>query len=336
VKLDVRLTAPLAQAGAAARDYEAGGYAGAWVAETKYDPFLPLVAAAQATSTIQVGTSIAVAFARSPMTVATTANDLQRLSQGRFVLGLGTQVKAHVERRYSMPWSAPAARMREYIMALHAIWDAWNDESRLDFKGEFYRHDLMTPFFQPEPNPYGRPRVMLAGVGPLLTEVAGAVADGFICHAFTTEKYLREVTVPQLAKARAGAGKDMSDFDICGPSFVATGLTDEEMEAAREGVKAQIAFYASTPAYRSVLELHGWGELQSELNALTRANRWDEMAGLINDEVLDAFAIVAPPEGVADALQARFGDLITRISLYLPYDRDPSSWEPVVRRIAQL
>lgn len=336
MKLDARLTVPLADAGPAARDYESGGYAGVWVAETKYDPFLPLVAAAQATSTIQVGTSIAVAFARSPMTVATTANDLQRLSRGRFVLGLGTQVKGHIERRYSMPWSSPAARMREYITALHAIWDAWNNETRLEFQGQFYRHDLMTPFFQPEPNPFGRPKVMLAGVGPLLTEVAGAVADGFICHAFTTEKYLREVTVPLLSKARAEAGKDMSDFDICGPSFVVTGLTDEEMHTARDGVKAQIAFYASTPAYRPVLELHGWGDLQSDLNALARADRWSEMGELISDDVLDAFAIVAPPAEIADALQARFGDLITRISLYLPYDRDPSSWQPVVRRIAQL
>jgi probable F420-dependent oxidoreductase len=336
VKLDARLTTPLAEAGPTARDFEAAGYAGAWVAETKYDPFLPLVNAAQATSTIQVGTSIAVAFARSPMTVATTANDLQRLSQGRFVLGLGTQVKAHIERRYSMAWSSPAARMREYVTALHAIWDAWNDETHLEFRGQFYRHDLMTPFFQPEPNPYGSPKVMLAGVGPMLTEVAGAVADGFICHAFTTEKYLREVTIPLLAKARAEAGKDMTDFDICGPSFVATGQSAEEIESAREGVKAQIAFYASTPAYRPVLELHGWGDLQSELNALVRADRWSEMASLISDEVLDAFAIVAPPEGIPDALQARFGDVITRISLYLPYDRDPSSWEPVVRRIAKL
>jgi probable F420-dependent oxidoreductase len=170
----------------------------------------------------------------------------------------------------------------------------------------------------------------------MLTEVAGAVADGFICHAFTTEKYLREVTIPLLAKARAEAGKDMTDFDICGPSFVATGQSAEEIESAREGVKAQIAFYASTPAYRPVLELHGWGDLQSELNALVRADRWSEMASLISDEVLDAFAIVAPPEGIPDALQARFGDVITRISLYLPYDRDPSSWEPVVRRIAKL
>jgi probable F420-dependent oxidoreductase len=336
VKLDARLTVPLADAGPAARGYEAAGYAGAWIAETKYDPFLPLVPAAQATSTIQVGTSIAVAFARSPMTVATTANDLQRLSQGRFVLGLGTQVKGHVERRFSMPWSSPAARIREYITALHAIWDAWNNETRLDFRGEFYRHDLMTPFFQPEPNPYGAPKVLLAGVGPMLTEVAGAVADGFVCHAFTTERYLREVTVPLLAKARADAGKDMSDFEICGPSFVVTGLTDEQFAAAREGVKGQIAFYAATPAYRPVLEMHGWGDLQAELNNLARADRWPEMSALISDEILDAFAIVAPPEGIADALRARFADIITRISLYLPYDRDPSSWEPVVRRIGQL
>jgi probable F420-dependent oxidoreductase len=336
VKLDARLTVPLNGAGAAARDYEAAGYAGGWVAETKYDPFLPLVSAAESTSTMQIGTSIAVAFARSPMTVAVTANDLQRLSEGRFVLGLGTQVKGHIERRFSMPWSAPAARMREYITALHAIWEAWNTDSRLDFHGDYYRHDLMIPFFQPEPNPYGPPKVFLAGVGPMLTEVAGSVADGFICHAFTTEKYLREVTVPLLAKARAEAGKDMTDFEVCGPSFIVTGLTDEEFDEAREGVKGQIAFYASTPAYRSVLDVHGWGDLQPELNTLARSNRWSEMSALISDEILEAFAIVSRPEGIPEVLHARFGDIVTRISLYLPYDRDPASWEPVVRRIGQL
>jgi probable F420-dependent oxidoreductase len=336
VKLDARMTVPLADAGSAARDYEAGGYAAVWVAETKNDPLLPLVAAAQQTSTIQVGTSVAVAFARSPMTVAVAANDLHQLSHGRLVLGLGTQVRAHIERRFSMPWSAPAARMREYITALHAIWDAWNNETRLDFQGRFYRHDLMTPFFQPEPNPYGSPRVMLAGVGPKLTEVAGSVADGFVCHAFTTARYLREVTLPLLTKARAEVGKDMAGFDVCGPSFVVTGSTDEESATARAGVKRQLAFYASTPAYRAVLDLHGWGELQTDLNTLARADRWSEMADLISDEILDEFAIVASPDEIPDALQARYGDVITRISLYLPYERNPALWEPVVRRIGQL
>ncbi|MDI1291013.1 MAG: TIGR03617 family F420-dependent LLM class oxidoreductase, partial [bacterium] len=183
--------------------FELGGYAGAWVAETNRDPFLNVLMAANATTTIEVGTSIAVAFARSPMTVALTSNDLQRAARGRFVLGLGTQVKAHIERRYSMPWSSPAARMREYILALRAIWQSWYTEEPLDFRGEFYRHDLMTPFFRPEPHPYGQPKVFLAGVGPLMTEVAGSGADGFICHAFTTERYLREVTVPALREARA-------------------------------------------------------------------------------------------------------------------------------------
>jgi probable F420-dependent oxidoreductase len=226
--------------------------------------------------------------------------------------------------------------MREYITALHAIWDAWNNETKLDFRGEFYRHDLMIPFFQPPPNPYGSPKVLLAGVGPLLTRVAGEVADGFICHAFTTEKFLREVTVPTLTKARAAVGKDMSDFEICGPSFVVTGQTDEDFERARTATKEQIAFYASTPAYRPVLDLHGWGELQPELNRLVRQDRWPEMAALISDEMLDAFAIVATPDALADALHGRFGDLIARISLYLPYDRDPAAWEPVVRKITQL
>ena len=336
MKLDVRLTGPLESAGDDAAMFERGGYAGAWVAETNRDPFLNVLMAANATSTIEVGTSIAVAFARSPMTVALTSNDLQRAASGRFVLGLGTQVKAHIERRYSMPWSSPAARMREYILALRAIWQSWYTDEPLEFRGEFYRHDLMTPFFRPEPHPFGQPKVFLAGVGPLMTEVAGSVADGFICHAFTTERYLREVTVPALREARAAAGKDMSDFEIGGPTFVVTGRNDQEVEEATQQTKRQIGFYGSTPAYRKVLELHGWGDLQTELNALVKAERWPELDSLITDEILEAFAIVAQPRDIAATLHARYGDLLQRTSLYLPYDQDPESWEPVVREIASL
>lgn len=335
MKLDVRLTGPVTEAGEAALRSEEAGFAGAWISETKHDPFLPVLAAARATQRLQVGTSVAIAFARSPMTVAMTANDLQLLSGGRFVLGLGTQVRPHVERRYSMPWSAPAARMREYILALQAIWAAWNSGGPLEFRGRFYRHDLMTPFFRPEPNPYGAPKVILAGVGPMMTAVAGAVADGFFCHAFTTERYLREVTMPLLAKARAEAGRDHAEFEICGLFFVVTGFSDQECEEAARATKRQIAFYASTPSYRPVLELHGWGDLQGELNALARAERWPEMESLISAEMLDTFAIVAPPERVGDALHARFGDLVSRASLYVDYDRNPGAWQAIIGDIAQ-
>jgi probable F420-dependent oxidoreductase len=316
--LDARLTEQLPEVGQAASQHETDGYAGAWIAETAHDPFLAALLALKSTSTLQVGTSVAIAFARSPMTVATTANDLHRVSGGRFALGLGTQVKAHIERRYSMPWSAPAARMREYVLALRAIWTAWNEQTPLEFRGSFYRHDLMTPFFSPAPNPHGAPKVLLGGVGPMMTEVAGSVADGFFCHTFTTEKYLRTVTLPALLKARTAAGLDMSGFEVCGSFFAVTGRDEEEFAAAVRATKRQLAFYASTPSYRGVLELHGWADLQNEVNALAKAGQWSQMQDLISDEMLATFALVADPGKLAAALRDRFGDVVSRCSLNMP------------------
>jgi probable F420-dependent oxidoreductase len=335
MKLDVRLTVPQQQAGEAARRYEEAGYSGVWISETTHDPFLSVLLATQATTTVEVGTSIVVAFARSPMTVALSANDLQALSAGRLVLGLGTQVRSHILHRFSMQWSHPARRMREFVLALRAIWKTWNEGVPLDFEGEFYHHTLMTPFFQPEPNPFGSPKVMLAGVGPRMTEVAGEVADGFICHAFTTERYLREVTIPALERGRAGIGKTLEGFEIAGPSFIVTGATTEAFDIALSETRQQIAFYASTPAYRAVLDVHGWGDLQSDLNALARQDRWQEMGQLIDDDVLNSFAIVAPPSEIAPALSKRFEDLVQRTSLYIPYESDPVTWQPVVDAIRQ-
>jgi probable F420-dependent oxidoreductase len=334
MKLDVRLTVPQQQAGEAARRYEDAGYSGVWISETTHDPFLSVLLAAQTTTTVEVGTSIVVAFARSPMTVALSANDLHALSGGRLVLGLGTQVRSHILHRFSMPWSHPARRMREFVLALRAIWKTWNECVPLDFQGEFYHHTLMTPFFQPDPNPFGSPKVMLAGVGPLMTEVAGEVADGFICHAFTTERYLRQVTIPALVRARARIGKTLEGFEIAGPSFIVTGATSEAFDIALRETREQIAFYASTPAYRSVLDVHGWGDLQSDLNTLARQDRWQEMGELIDDDVLNSFAIVAEPNEIAPALSKRFEGLVQRTSLYIPYESDPSTWQPVVDAIS--
>jgi probable F420-dependent oxidoreductase len=333
VKRDVRLGGDLTDAGTAAADFEAAGYSGIWSSETAYDPFLPLLRASSSTQRVELGTSIAVAFARSPMTVAMTANDLQRDTKGRFVLGLGSQIEPHITKRFSMPWSHPAARMREYVLALRAIWAAWNDGTRLDFRGDFYTHTLMTPFFTPKANPWGAPKIFLAGVGERMTEVAGEVADGFICHAFTTERFLRERTIPALARGRAAAGKTMEGFEIAGPSFVATGANEDELATAIAATKRQIAFYGSTPAYRLVLEQHGWGDLQAELNALSKAGRWDDMGSVIDDDVLDAFAIVAEPEQIASELHRRYGDCAHRISLYLPYETDPDRWGPVIEAV---
>jgi probable F420-dependent oxidoreductase len=302
---------------------EAAGYDGAWSQETGHDPFLSLVPAALATTRLQLGTGIAVAFARNPMVVATMANDLQLASGGRFLLGLGSQVRAHIQKRYSMPWSHPAPRMREFVLALRAIWSAWNDRAPLDFRGEFYTHTLMTPFFDPGPNPFGPPKVFVAAVGERMTEVVGEVADGLLVHGFTTERYLREATHPALERGLARSGRQRSDLELSYPAFVVTGTDGEGMDQARRAVAAQVAFYASTPAYRPVLELHGWGDLQAELNALVRQGRWEDLGNHLPSEVLDAFALSAEPDAVAPGLLARYGELVDRLSLYAPYPLDP-------------
>ena len=335
MKVDGGISFDTANSAQSARDAEAAGYDGAWTAETSHDPFLACLLAAEHTERIEVGTSIAVAFARNPMTTAYTAHDLQAFSQGRFLLGLGSQIKPHIEKRFSMEWSKPAARMREFISAMRAIWASWNDGAKLDFRGDFYTHTLMTPFFDPGPNPYGPPKVYLAGVGERMTEVAGEVCDGFICHGFTTERYLREVTLPALERGRAKAGTSLEGFEITGPSFVVTGTTEEELEKAKQGTKQQIAFYGSTPAYRGVLDLHGWGGIQDDLNALSKQGKWVEMADVIDDEILHTFAVVGEPEHVAPELLKRYGDCITRISFYAPYKSEPERWRGVMTTLQQ-
>jgi probable F420-dependent oxidoreductase len=335
MKVDGGISFDTANSAQSAKDAEAAGYDGAWTAETSHDPFLACLLAAEHTEKIEVGTSIAVAFARNPMTMAYTAHDLQKFCRGRFLLGLGSQIKPHIEKRFSMEWSKPAARMREFISAMRAIWATWNEGAKLDFRGDFYTHTLMTPFFDPGPNGFGPPKVYLAGVGERMTEVAGEVCDGFICHGFTTERYLREVTLPALERGRAKAGKTLEGFEITGPSFVVTGATEDELEAAKQGTKQQIAFYGSTPAYRGVLDLHGWGGLQEDLNALSKQGKWVEMAALIDDEILDTFAVVGEPEQVAPELLKRYGDCITRISFYTPYKSEPERWRNVMRTLQQ-
>ncbi|MDO8390096.1 MAG: LLM class F420-dependent oxidoreductase [Actinomycetota bacterium] len=333
MKVDGSSSGNLRTAGEHAKSLEAAGYSGVWSAETNHDPFFPLLLAAEHTTTLEVGTSIAIAFARNPMTLANIGWDLQAYSKGRFILGLGSQIKPHITKRYSMEWSHPAPRMRELVLAMRAIWDTWQNGTPLGFRGEFYTHTLMTPFFTPDASDwdgFGPPKVVLAGVGEIMTEVAGEVADGFICHAFTTEKYLREVTLPALARGRAKVGKTMDGFEISGPGFVVTGADDEAMEKAAAGTRQQIAFYGSTPAYRGVLEAHGWGDLQTELNTLSKRGQWVEMGKLIDDDVLNAFAVVGTPEEIAPQLKARYGDIIQRISFYAPYDHDRERWSHVL------
>ena len=316
-----------------ARDLEARGYAGVWASEADHDPFLPLLSAGQATTRLQVGTAIAVAFARSPMTLAMTAHDLQRYTRGRFVLGLGSQVKPHVERRFSMPWSPPVERMREYVSALRAIWTAWQDGTRLRFEGEHYRHTLMTPMFSPAAHEWGAPPVHLAAVGPGMTRLAGEVADGLLAHGFTTARYLRERTLPALEEGLAAAGRSREQVTISLPGFVVTGRTDEERAAAAAAVKATIAFYGSTPAYRPVLELHGWSGLADELHALSvgrREDKWTAMRDLVDDEVLGTFAVVGEPDELGPLVRDRFEGLVDRFSVYASYPAPLELWDPLV------
>ena len=333
MKLDGGISSNLTAAASSAQALEDAGYSGGWTAETAHDPFFPLLLAAEHTSKLEIGTSIAVAFARNPMTLANIGWDLQSYSQGRFILGLGSQIKPHITKRFSMEWSHPAPRMREMIQAIRAIWGTWLTGEPLQFRGEFYTHTLMTPFFTPDRADlagFGTPKIFLAGVGELMTEVAGEVCDGFICHGFTTEKYLREVTLPALERGRAKAGKSMEGFEVVGPSFIVTGNNENEMNQAAAGTRQQIAFYGSTPAYKGVLDIHGWGGLQEELNSLSKQGQWVEMGNLINDEILNTFAVVGSPEQVAPELKRRYDDVIQRISFYAPYKSDPERWRRVI------
>jgi probable F420-dependent oxidoreductase len=291
------------------------GYDGWFVSETTHDPFLAAAVAGQVSGEMQVGTAIAVAFPRSPMHVAYAAHDLQALTGGRFVLGLGSQIKPHIEKRFSTEWSKPAARMREYVLALRAIWAAWRTGDKLAFRGEFYRHTLMTPFFTPEDHGHADPAIWLAAVGPLMTQVTGEVADGLLAHGFTTARYLEEVTLPNLVAGAEAAGRDRDDLEVVLPVFVVTGTTEEQRSASEAMVRGQLAFYGSTPAYKGVLELHGWGELHEELHAASLADRWAEMPAMIPTEVLEAFAVVTDPDQVGAAVRARYAGLADRVSL---------------------
>jgi probable F420-dependent oxidoreductase len=295
------------------------GYDGIWTTEVSRDPFLPLLLAASQSGTLTLGTAVAVAFARNPMTVAMLANDLQSFSSGRFILGLGSQIKAHVQRRFSMPWSEPAARMREFVLALQAIWASWQDGSRLDFRGEFYQHTLMTPMFSPPPNPWGAPPVLLAAVGPRMTRVAAEVADGMLVHGFTTERYLREITMPLVQDGLHASYRKRDQFSICYPGLVATGDTDADLDTAVTAVREQLAFYGATPAYRPVLDLHGWGDLHTDLDQLSTRGDWAAMTGLIDDTILHTFVVVGRPDQVGPEIHRRFGDIVDRYTLYTPY-----------------
>jgi probable F420-dependent oxidoreductase len=311
VKISGMLSADLDMVPLAIGELEARGYDTAFTAEINNDPFLGLVLAAEHSRDIGLSTSISVAFARNPMTLANTAWDINQYARGRFCLGLGSQIKPHITRRFSMPWSKPAARMREFVLAMRAIWACWEHGEPLAFEGEFYNHTLMTPMFTPGKKEFGAPSVNLAAVGPRMTEVAAEVADGMIAHGFTTARYLAEVTLPAVERGLAASGRSRSDFEINCPVMVVAGVDEAAFVQARDAIRAQLGFYASTPTYRPVLELHGWGDLQTEANQLTREGRWDALGELIDDEILNTFAVVCETlDDVPKTLKTRYGSLV--------------------------
>jgi probable F420-dependent oxidoreductase len=318
LKVDAAVASGLTNVTEAATKLERRGYDCCWTAEINHDPFLPLVLAAEHTTRIELGTSIAVAFARNPMTVANVGWDLQQYSDGRFILGLGSQVQAHIEKRFSMPWSRPVPRMREFVLALHEIWSCWRDGTKLRFEGDFYTHKIMTPMFTPEPQPNPSPKVFVAAVGEAMTEMCGEVADGLLAHAFTTKRYFEQVTIPALVRGMERSGRQRSDFQLSCPIFVVTGETEQQVAAGAVGTRKQIAFYGSTPAYRKVLDLHGWEDLHTELHRLSLEGEWDAMGSLIDDEILDAFAVVAPIETVASKIRDRCDGVIDRVLVGFP------------------
>ena len=331
MKIEAALLAgEVAETGASAKQLEDLGFDTAIAFEGPHDPFLGLVLAAQATERIELATGVAIAFARNPMLVAQTANDLQRIARGRFILGLGTQIRPHIEKRFSMPWSAPAARMREFVQAVRAIWAAWEDGERLDFRGEFYTHTLMTPVFVPKPNPFGPPPIFLAGVGPRMTEVAGEVADGFIAHPLNSRAFAVESLLPTLEKGFARSGRRREGFQISVQTITIVGETDEQIERGRQQARAQLSFYASTPAYRVPLDFHGWGALQPKLNAMSKQGRWLEMVGEIGDELVDAMCVCGKPSEIGALVEAR-NDFADRTTLTLYNQAGPDALQDVVR-----
>jgi probable F420-dependent oxidoreductase len=333
MKIDTILLDSLEKTGPAAARLEGLGYDGAYTFEGPHDPFFPLVVAAQQTKQMELCTAVAIAFARNPMLLANIGWDLQALSKGRFILGLGSQIRPHITRRFSMPWSKPAARMREMVMAIKAIWKNWAEGGKLDFQGEFYQHTLMTPMFNPGPNPYGDPKIYVAGVGPKMTEVAAEVADGFFTHPFHTQKSWTESTLPALEAGLSKSGRTFRDFDVSYQLMVVSGQNDEEIEKAAGIVRQQIAFYGSTPAYRVALEAHGWGDLQMELNTLSKRGAWVEMGQLITDDILQEFAVVGPMGKIARMIQSRIGAHADRVSFGVPYVGNAEYWADVVAEL---
>ena len=324
MQIDTVLLADPANAADQARHLADLGFDGVFTFEGVGDVFLPLALAAAATD-LTIYSNLAIAFPRSPMHVAYTAWDLQKLSGGRFMLGLGTQVKANIERRFSAQWEHPVERMTEFIAATKAIFRAWQDGERLDFRGEYYTFTLMQPTFNPGPNPFGPPPILVGALGPRLTRAVAANADGLLLHPFMSERFMRDQTLTNVDRGLASADRTRDGFSIVATTIVCTGRDAAEMATARAGTRAMLAFYGSTPAYRPVLDAHGWGDLQPELNTLSKQGRWDEMGTLVDDEILTTLAVCGEPAAIGPEIMRRFGDVADRVGFYMPYLIDPGA-----------
>ncbi len=320
------MTGNLREVPAAARKAEERGYDGFVVPQTSHDPFLPLVLAAEHTERVELGTAVAIAFPRSPMITAYEAWDLQAMSKGRLLLGLGTQVKGHIERRFSVPWTAPGPRLREYILALRAIWDCWQNGTKLDFRGEHYTFTLMTPFFNPGPIEHPHVRIYVSALNPYICRLAGELCDGIRLHAFNTPKYFRDVILPNLEAGAKKAGRSLADIDISGGNFIIAGDTEEEIERGKQDTRRQVSFYGSTRTYKSVMDAHGWGDTALKLHRMSSEGLWTEMAEEITDEMLEEFAVIGTYDEIVDKIKERWGWVVNRVGFTMPV-RGPADEE---------
>ena len=328
IDAEVAVSEPAEVAGLA-RKAEQSGFDCFWVNETKHDPFVQLAIAAGSTDRIGLGTSIALAFSRSPTTLAYTSWDLQSLSRGRMILGLGSQVKGHIERRFGMRWDPPVPKMRDEILAIKSVWRSWQSGTKLDFEGRFFHLDLMSPFFNPGPIQHPRIPIYVAGVNAGMCKVAGEVADGLHVHPLHTVRYLREVITPALGEGVAKAGRKRDEVAVAASIFAAVGESRQEIESVKEAYRGQIAFYASTRSYRKVLELHGWDDIGDRLRDLSIRGDWKEMPSEVPDEVLEEFVVEGDWKGIGREIKSRYGGLLDRARLYLPFDGD-ENWRTFV------
>ncbi|MFT4822573.1 MAG: putative F420-dependent oxidoreductase [Halioglobus sp.] len=335
MKIDGPFYAQIADAAEEAKRLERIGYDGVYTLEGSWDPFYPLVVASEHAPELDIATGIAVAFPRNPMHLAYQAWDLQTFSKGKFLLGIGSQIKPHIEKRFGVEFSPPALRMRDYICAVKAIFNSWQNAEKLDHRGPYYQHTLMTPMFDPGPNEFGPPPVLLGALGPKMTEVAGEVADGLIVHPFNTMPFLTEHALPAVNRGLEKSARSREDFILQINAIVITGETDEAREIAKSSVKSLLGFYSSTPAYRPPMESVGFGDLQPKLNLLSKEGKWDELATYIDDDFVDAFTTQGAPEEIAGKLREKYGQYADRLAIYAPYAAPDEMWTKIIAELKQ-